>query len=834
MVTFSHADIWLSSIIGDLETRKELFGQLSDVRVTILFALFVFIMGYFMLLLRREREEKLDPAMGTAGKSKRWMEKRAAELEEEGEFKGAGDLFMKADRFEDAAKMFIQGKALGRAAEAFLKMGDKERAAKAFEKRGMSLRAAELYREAGKFEESARAFIRVGKYLHAAETLVEGRRYSEAAEIYRKSGHRRKAGELYYRTGDRLAAAQVLEEAFREEAERLPGDLKPTNSRMLAHIALMIGNFYEQENRVDEAATALEGGGHLSDAARLHDQMGRYSLASQLFQTAGRPFEAAICEEKSGRKEEAALIRAEAYRQRGQFVEAVGNYEIAKRPLEAASMYRELGEHAKAAIMFERAGKFMESAEEYFAANEKDLAATALEKAGEYARAADVYKEVGNPSKQGQMLEASGKNLPAGKVYYEAGAVESAIRALQHIGESDAEYGEAQLLLGDIFREKGIPKIAIQYYKRVISNKVPERSNIDAFYHLALSLESVGTFREALEIYEAIILIDYHFADVPDRIRLLQDRVRATTPGTPSEPSYSAVYDATLAGDANATQAGRPSVIRPRRYEVVEEIGRGGMGIVYKARDTVLDRIVAYKVLPANFREHPQAVKNFFREAKSAAALNHPNIVTVHDAGEDDGAYYIAMEYLKGKTIKQLLISDGKLPLKAAVFIVGQILRALSYAHDRKIIHRDIKSSNIMWTEDKIVKLMDFGLAKVVEEYKASQTVASGTPYYMSPEQTLGGVIDHRTDLYSLGVTIFEMVTGRLPFPDGQAAYHHVHTKPPEPVELLPGLVTSMNKLILKLMAKNPADRYQSAAEVIEALKLVSNEIKGSGDDLGV
>jgi len=188
------------------------------------------------------------------------------------------------------------------------------------------------------------------------------------------------------------------------------------------------------------------------------------------------------------------------------------------------------------------------------------------------------------------------------------------------------------------------------------------------------------------------------------------------------------------------------------------------------------------------------------------------------------------MEYLKGETIKQMLSKEGRLPLKAVVFITAQILRALSYAHSRKIVHRDIKSSNIMWTDDKIVKLMDFGLAKVVEEYKASQTVASGTPYYMSPEQTLGGNIDARTDLYSLGVTLFEMVTSRLPFPDGQAAYHHVHTAPPDPAELLPELPQSIGNLILKLMEKEPDNRYQSAAETLDTLKEIAEEVKGSFD----
>ncbi len=806
------------------------FQILTDTRLLLTAALFVFVMIYFLLLVRREQQIAGDPAAVAETKSPRWIAKRARELEKEGEFKGAGDLLMSLERFEEAAKLYVQGKALGRAAEAYGKMGDKEKAAGSYEKRGMPLKAAELYIQSGKMLDASREYVRAGEAIEAAKALEAARQYSDAADIYKRNGHLRKAGELYYRAGDRLAAAQTLEQFFRYHAERMPQDMNASDSRMLAHVAHLIGTFYEQEGRADEAAAAFENGGHLSEAARLHEQVGRYPLAAQLNLSAGKPFEAAICEERAGRKKDAALIRAEAYKERGKHLEAVGNYEIADRPLEAAEVYRELGDHAKAARMFERAERYEQAAGEYTEANEPDLAAAALEKAGEFYRAAKIYEEVGNPSKQGQMLERAEYYLDAGKAYIEAGSTENAIRTLQQVTESDENFRQAQILLGDIFREKAIYKIAIQYYKRALGEDKPERSNLEPYYHLANCLEAVGSFREALNLYESIVVVDYHFGDAADRIRLLEPQV-ASTPATPSEPSGpSSPYDVTLSSDAEATQVGHTGAgaPRPRRYEVIDEIGRGGMGIVYKAKDTVLDRVVAYKVLPANLREHPQAVKNFFREAKSAAALNHPNIVIVHDAGEEDGNYYIAMEYLRGRTVKQILSQENRLALKPVVFIVAQILRALSYAHERKIIHRDVKSSNVMWTDDKVIKLMDFGLAKVVEEVKASQTVASGTPYYMSPEQTLGSTIDHRTDLYSLGITVFEMVTGRLPFADGQAAYHHVHTPAPDPGDYVNDIPESLSNLILKLMSKNPDDRCQSAGEVSGELKKIAEEVKGS------
>jgi serine/threonine-protein kinase len=190
-------------------------------------------------------------------------------------------------------------------------------------------------------------------------------------------------------------------------------------------------------------------------------------------------------------------------------------------------------------------------------------------------------------------------------------------------------------------------------------------------------------------------------------------------------------------------------------------LGRGGMGIVYKADDTVLDRTVALKVLPESLKENPQALKNFLREAKSAAQLNHPNIVTVYDAGEQDGVYYIAMEYVDGNTLKDIIKRRGKIAPKGIVHVLSQMCEALAYAHEKKIVHRDVKTANTMWTKDRKAKIMDFGLAKVIEEVRNHTTVVSGTPFYMSPEQTLGKNVDQRSDLYSLGVSVFEMATER-------------------------------------------------------------------------
>jgi serine/threonine protein kinase len=258
------------------------------------------------------------------------------------------------------------------------------------------------------------------------------------------------------------------------------------------------------------------------------------------------------------------------------------------------------------------------------------------------------------------------------------------------------------------------------------------------------------------------------------------------------------------------------------RYEILEEVGRGGMGIVFKARDRRLGRVVALKRLPDNLKDHPTAVQLFLREARSAAALNHPNIVTLFDADQSaDGNVYLTMELLEGLPLDAILKKRGRLTANDAVRLMHQAATGLQYAHESRIVHRDVKTANLFFTNDRIVKIMDFGLAKVIEEVRRAATVIGGTPYYMAPEQALGENVDHRADLYALGVTLYELLTGRVPFTEGDVTYHHRHTEPPDPRSFVPDLPPAVVELVLRLLAKAPADRPAETAQVTAALERV-------------
>jgi serine/threonine-protein kinase len=253
------------------------------------------------------------------------------------------------------------------------------------------------------------------------------------------------------------------------------------------------------------------------------------------------------------------------------------------------------------------------------------------------------------------------------------------------------------------------------------------------------------------------------------------------------------------------------------RYEIHRAIARGGMAQVYLARDRTLDRPVAVKELVPEFATDPSFVERFRREAQSAARLTHPNIVSVYDWGTQDGTYFIVMEYVDGPSLSQLIRRDGALHPRRAAEIAGEVAAALGFAHSQDVVHRDIKPGNVLLTSTGQAKVADFGIARALSASEGELTQTGsvmGTATYFSPEQAQGLPIDARADLYSLGVVLYEMVTGRPPFTGDTPlaiSYKHVQDQPPRPSAVSPGVPVGLEAIILKLLSKQPADRYDNA-----------------------
>ena len=258
------------------------------------------------------------------------------------------------------------------------------------------------------------------------------------------------------------------------------------------------------------------------------------------------------------------------------------------------------------------------------------------------------------------------------------------------------------------------------------------------------------------------------------------------------------------------------------RYEIIEQIGTGGMSDVYKAKCHKLNRFVAIKVMKSEFSEDKTFVSKFRAEAQSVAGFTHPNIVNVYDVGDENGIYYIVMELVEGITLKKYIEKRGRIPFKEAVSIAIQVANGLDAAHKHNIVHRDIKPQNIIISKEGKVKVTDFGIAKVASSSTINSSSTMGSVHYISPEQARGGYSDARSDLYSLGITIFEMITGTVPF-DGDStvavAVQHIQDEIPAPSTVTDDIPLSIDRIVLKLTQKKPDRRYQTAAELITDLK---------------
>jgi serine/threonine-protein kinase len=263
------------------------------------------------------------------------------------------------------------------------------------------------------------------------------------------------------------------------------------------------------------------------------------------------------------------------------------------------------------------------------------------------------------------------------------------------------------------------------------------------------------------------------------------------------------------------------------RYQVVGELGRGAMGVVYRAIDPNIGRTVALKttLLDADAMERDELLRRFRNEAHAAGQMNHPNIVTIHDADEFNGLFYIAMEYLEGDTLQALMEEQHLISTDQIVEIAKQVAAGLDYAHSMKVVHRDIKPANIMISRQNVAKIMDFGISKAVGTLTRTGQIL-GTPYYMSPEQVMGHVLDGRSDLFSFGVVLYELATGARPFGGDTVAtiiYKIINETPPPPCELQKEVHPQLSAVITRCLEKRPEDRYQSGADIVADLENLSS-----------
>lgn len=354
-------------------------------------------------------------------------------------------------------------------------------------------------------------------------------------------------------------------------------------------------------------------------------------------------------------------------------------------------------------------------------------------------------------------------------------------------------------------------------------------------YDLAIDFEKNGEPNKALMIYEHIELQDADFKDIQTRMRRLIQSSETIVMGEDDMPSVTDTDPATQAGPPPPAEAAPVAGEKPAflgRYKLIKPIGQGAMGTVYLGQDPHINRETALKTYRFDEEYDPadaeKMKQRFFREAESAGKLSHPGIVTIFDAGEQDQLAYIAMEYLEGQDLREHLKKGVLLPIRKVIDYVADIAEALAYAHRNGVVHRDVKPANIMLLKVGAVKITDFGIARIMASSKTRTGVVKGTPYYMAPEQITGKKVDGRCDIFSLGVVLFQLLTGRLPFTANSpgALLHKIVNEPhPDPRSLNPGIYKPLAMIIDKALAKDITRRYQDAGRMAAHLRQIGQKI---------
>jgi tetratricopeptide (TPR) repeat protein len=637
-------------------------------------------------------------------------------------------------------------------------------------------------------EGDVQRLIARGEIERAADMLVDRHQVARAVPLYEKAGAQAKLVKVLLQSRQPARAAKVLAELGRH-AEA-------------AHYFESVGSFAEAGESLltlgDERAAAelLERGGELERAARIQQRLGDPESAARLFGRANLGVEAAeSLLEARGRKPRVLTRAAELYESAGDFDRAAAAFAEANEPRRAAELFEKINRFSKAAECYTRAGAF-------------ERAADCHEKAGEITEARAAWERAGDRTRAAELALEEGKHLEAGEAFYEVGSYERAIDTLQRVPTTSPDARRAARLLARIFLEKGLIDRARERLQALAVQGPPEKDDLELLLTLATALERLGDATSAIEALEKISGVDATYADVESRLERLKDRANGPTT--------------------------MPTAMEASRYELRDEIGRGGMGIVKLAWDRELERPVAIKFLPHELAENPEALKMFRAEARAAAAMNHPNIVHIYDVAVIEEQPCIVMEYVQGRTVREVMRVRGSsekqpLPPKRVGEIGREICLALAYAHRQNVIHRDVKPSNMLLAADGTVKLMDFGISKVMETGEEARSEAKGTPQYMPPEQILGREIDGRTDLYALGISLFEVATAQRPFSGDAVVDQQLHAVLPDPRRIRPEIPESLVKILQRACEKNPDQRYASAHEMAQALERFLAELESGG-----
>jgi len=659
-------------------------------------------------------------------------------------------------------------------------------------------------------------------YAAMADAYTTVNKHKDAAKWFKKAGDKHQAAHAMARAGMTLKAAKLLQKLSDHEAA---------------------ARLFAEKGKHDLAAKAYATAGKHGDAAVAHAEAGDPEAAflayTEYFTASDDPVERQIeladkCKTLLGTDGAADKLSDDA--KKTLLPQIAMRFEQAKRYVESANLYGQAGDLARAAETFVLAGKLREAAQCYQqAGKEKESsqivgryhetreewpkAAAAYAKAADFLKAGECFTKAADMARAAECFERVKEFYRAGLSYAKAARFKDAIRVLQQLTDKSPNFDESRGLLGRCFYELHDYSHCAAALDNHLTGERVDSSNMDLFYMLALAYEQLGKLDKCRELLYKIRSVSTSFRDVTQRISSVSSRISMQSGATQVTP-YSG--DGSSGGGGGGGAAPMMENVENSlegRYELEKELGRGGMGVVYMARDKQLDRKVALKFLGTLIDNSDEYRQRFVREARTAAKISHPNVINIFDISASVGKAYIAMEFVDGPSLHAHMSKKGAFDTRKAVNIILQSAAALAAIHEAGIVHRDIKPDNILIAKGGLVKVMDFGLAKAEDSRMTKTGVVMGTPSYMSPEQVFGKEADARSDIYSLGLVFYECLSGKTVFKTGDILERQIKEMPAPPSEVVKGLPKAIDDIILKSIAKKPEERYQSMGELGTALR---------------
>ncbi len=663
---------------------------------------------------------------------------------------------------------------------------------------GETATAAKLAMDAGEWNQAGELYLQLGQTIDAAKAFRSGKHWDQAAELFEQAGDDKAAAHCYQRAN---------------------------NPRRLLKTLIRLEDWHG-------AAEAAEQVGDKAVAADFHLKAGHAQKAAALYRAAGQP-------------QRAVGLEAEVLESSGEWAGAAERWLQAQQPQRALNCYEKLGDHLHMGRLLEQLGQGDAALEHYNEAGAFAEAAALLVRAGAYRNAAVYFQRAGDTEKVIECLLREGDRLAAVKLRLAGGKPEEALRIASSAKPSDPGFTELTKLASEMLFQNGDLVAGGRTLLTLLKVPLPADERLAIGRQAVEAFLGAGDHLSARAAIERLLPLAAEGSEVEGWLKATAARVAPKTPqempALAARPSASRLsvpipdagrlaseatqtaLDGDLDVPADLPEPGWPQGVPfslAARYAGLSRLGQGGNGIVFGATDKLLGRQVVLKFMIEGTMPTEVARRYFLREVQLAAALNHPNIVHIYDMGETDGVPWYCMEYVDGQPLTAYMNHGVPIADKQWLCsILDQLCEALDNAHAQGMVHRDIKPDNILVDKKGKVKLLDFGLARVLNEGFGENSVLAGTPYYMAPEQLDGSAVDHRADIYALGVILFRMCTGYLPFVQGNVFVSHAVDPVPDPRSYNPELPVDIVAVIFRAMAKKPADRFDAAKPIAQAVR---------------